>query len=271
MFNTVSVNAQVRLADLPHRAAPQAHVGHGWRLLRATSDLIRIQPNRRYVARAVASGNPGTGTGVTLRASIQAFQSDGTTSITTSKTSRRCSIPGSAGFYELETPEIGFDNAYYVKVHLTQYNQTGRPPSSVVLRRLAGRGRARPGRRRQLRGREQHVRHPAGLARPGAGAALGPLRRRGRRQRKQQENDKVTWRALVRGDTSDEAVAALRGHPGGDRSGPTDLALEWRAGSVLNSTFFPLRGPAEFELAHEAIPAGGGPSGVRVMTFRSRR
>ena len=30
----------------PIRAASQAHVGDGWRLLRATSDLIRIQPNQ---------------------------------------------------------------------------------------------------------------------------------------------------------------------------------------------------------------------------------
>lgn len=267
VFNTVSVNAQYGSQIFPtalHLKRTSATAG-GY--CRATSDLIRIQPNRKYVARAVAYGNPGTGTGVTLRASIQAFQSDGTTSITTLEDLSPVLDSGLSGFYELETPEIGFDNAYYVKVHLTQYNQTGTATieswffdASLV---------------EVVRDLDDGVNYAAvnntfAIQQGSRGQALA--QRSGRYggadvASEQQENDKVTWQALVRGDTSDEAVAACEAILVATERSNYDLALEWRAGSVLNSTFFPLRGPAEFELAHEAIRLEAGRAEYVSLTF----
>ena len=77
VFNTVSVNAQYGSQIFPtalHLKRTSATAG-GY--CRATSDLIRIQPNRKYVARAVAYGNPGTATSETLLFSTPAVQAVG--------------------------------------------------------------------------------------------------------------------------------------------------------------------------------------------------
>ena len=267
MFNTVSVNAQYGSQIFPtalHLKRTSATAG-GY--CRATSDLIRIQPNRKYVARAVAYGNPGTGTGVTLRASIQAFQSDGTTSITTLEDLSPVLDSGLSGFYELETPEIRFDNAYYVKVHLTQYNQTGTATieswffdASLV---------------EVVRDLDDGVNYAAVNNTFAIQQARAARRWRSARAATAARTSPASSRRTTRsrGRRSCAATRPMRpwrrARPSWWRpSGPT-TTWHWSGapGRCSTAPSSPLRGPAEFELAHEAIRLEAGRAEYVSLTF----
>ena len=111
-----------------------------------------------------------------------------------------------------------------------------------------------------------NVRHPAGLARPGAGAALGPLRRRGRRQRAAGERQGHVAGARAR--ATRPMRPWRRARPSWWRpSGPT-TTWHWEARRVgAQQHLLPLRGPAEFELAHEAIRLEAGRAEYVSLTF----
>ena len=267
VFAAATVDAQYGSQTFPSALHMKRTSVTGGGYCRASSDLIRIQPGRKYVARAVAYGDPGAGAGVTLRISIQTFQSDGTTAITTLEDVSPALGAGLSGYYELETPALGAANSYYAKIHLTQYNQTGTATieswffdASLV---------------EVVRDLDDGVNYAAvnntfAVQQGQRGQSLA--QRSGRYggadvASEQQENDKVTWQALVRGTTSDEVVAACESILVATERTNYDLALEWRAGSVLNSTFFPLRGPAEFELSHEAIRLEAGRAEYVSLTF----
>ena len=234
---------------------------------RAASGLIRVRPGRVYAARALAFGNPGTGVLVTLRVEIEYFQSDGTTSITTvTHTSPAISGPGTV--YDLEVVTLAApSNAAYAKVNLVIHNNTGTATiegwfTDVSLMEIV----------KDLDDGQDYaaVNNTFAIQQGGRGQSLA--QRSGRYggadvANEQQENDKVTWQALVRGSTSDEVIAACEAIFVATERANYDLALEWRAGSVLNSTFFPLRGPAEFELSHEAIRLEAGRAEYVTLTF----
>lgn len=234
---------------------------------RASSDLVKVLPNRKYAVRAVAFGNPGAGTAVTLRASVEFFQADGTTPLHTVERLSPVLGSGLSGLYELETTPSDSSTAAYAKVHLTVYNTTGTATvegyffdvslTEIVADLDDGVNYAA-------------VNNTFAIQQGGRGQSLA--QRSGRYggadvANEQQENDKVTWQALVKGATSDAVVAACEAIFVATERANYDLALEWRAGSVLNSTFFPLRGPAEFELSHEAIRLEAGRAEYVTLTF----
>lgn len=69
----------------------------------------------------------------------------------------------------------------------------------------------------------------------------------------QHENDKLSWQALVRGNTTDEVLENCEAMLIATERAVYDTFIEWRAKSASRSSFYAIRGPAEFELTHESI------------------
>lgn len=234
---------------------------------RATSGLIRIVPSRTFVARAIAWGDPGTGSNVTLAVRLETFQSDGTTSLGVAETSTSALASGVSSPGELEVKVVAGSSAQYAKIHLAMVNTTGTATIESFFTDVSL--------MEQVFDLDDGlyyaaVRDTFQIQQGGRGQALA--QRSGRYggadvASEQQENDKVTWQALVRGTTSDAVVAACEAVLVATERSNYDLTFEWRAGSVLNSTFFPLRGPAEFELSHESIRLESGRAEYVTLTF----
>lgn len=236
---------------------------------RATSSAFRVEAGKYYEPRCVAFGDPGTGTNVTLRCSVEWFQSDGTTSISSAEGLTSSLASGVSSPVEIRTlsPAQAPSNAAYAKVHLTVHNNTGTATiegyfldvsmNEIVKDLDDGVTFAAV---RDTFAIQQGARGQSLAQRSGryGGADVAS---------EQQENDKVTWQALVMGSTSDAVVANCETVLVATERANYDLALEWRAGSTKNSTFFPLRGPAEFDLSHEAIRLESGRAEYVTLTF----
>ena len=235
--------------------------------LRASSDLVRVRPGHEYVARAVAYGNPGTGTNVTLFVQIELLQSDGTTSIGSQSFVSSALAPGGSSPIELETPLYGNDLAYYARVNLVMFNNTG---TATIEAWFADTSLVEVVKDLDDGVDYAAVNNTFAIQQGSRGQALA--QRSGRYggadvASEQQENDKVTWQALVRGSSTDEVIGNCEAILVATEKSSYELAVEWRPGSALNSTFFPLRGPAEFELSHEAIRLESGRAEYVTLTF----
>lgn len=67
------------------------------------------------------------------------------------------------------------------------------------------------------------------------------------------ENDKVAWQALVAGSTVDSVLANCEAIVAVTERSNFDTFIEWRHEEATESTYFPIRGPAEFNLTHSSV------------------
>ena len=74
------------------------------------------------------------------------------------------------------------------------------------------------------------------------------------------ENDKVTWKALVRGSTTDEVIQNTEAMLLVTERPRWDVFFEFRPSNATASTYYAVRGPAEFDLTYEWAQLAGAQS-----------